>query len=361
MNCLIITLLLCLLHRSKAFVTVVVELDPHYTSTTPPACSPTFVANFESNLTAWVMNATRSISLLSDFTVPGGFHLTYQNTARRQLQDSRELTLTRATNAGTCTRCTSASCKLSCGIGVCNLCAGSRRRTEESSELETGDELEATGERPGGRMLTADWSTVGVYVSNAVEPQIIYYAAVNAGDCLGNYNVLGVNVTFVSNVVLDATMDSALIAAFGAPAPAPPPNTAQACCTLDFANCINWCGTTQQQCETCTVLGLGWLPVGAPAPGSCTSRWGYCGASGTGCCPGLQCLGDQYWKGCFYVPRLPLPTVPSAPAPTTTPVLRPPSSPPTPLPTQRPTAQPTSAPVASTGGGGGWWWCWWCR
>jgi hypothetical protein len=347
-SCLIATLVLACISQSKAFVTIIVELDPYITST-PPACSASFVTNFESNLTAWVLNATHTISFLTDFSVPGGFHLSYQNTVtRRQLEEQekdvgfRRLKTTTSSNSETCNRCTSVGCTLSCGLGTCNLCAGSRRRLLEEADTfseETTNEKDLHVENRR-QLTTADWSTVGTYVSNAIEPQIIYFASAYSGGCLGDYNLLGVNVTFVSDVPIDATMDAAMIAAFGAPAPAPPPNTAKACCSMDFMNCVTYCGTTQKQCQTCSSVDVGWLPLGPPAAGSCTARWNDCTSNVNGCCAGMQCIGDQWWKGCFYVPPL------NAAAPPVTPPTAPSSSHTTPRPTLRPTPPPTKRPTA---------------
>ncbi len=354
-----IVLLACnFIGRSNAYVTVVVELDPYFSSP-PPACSATFINNFESNLTTWVVNATRTIAFLSDFSVPGGFSLAYQNpTSRRNLLMEEEKNAIRSRSLKTapvCTKCTSVGCSLSCGLGVCNLCASSRRHLDQdatdrsfqfqhheatASQLRREDERGADGQR---RVTQADWSTVGNYVSNAIEPMIIYYASVYSGGCLGDYNLLGVNVTFVSDIPLDATMEAALVAAFGAPAPAPPPNTAKACCTMDFTSCVTYCGTTQQQCESCGAADVVWLPKGPPAAGSCIARWGGCLSNVHGCCPGMQCIGNQYWKGCFYIP----PQHGNSPSPPTasSPIIS--SPPPTPPPTLRPTSRPTT---------GSWWW-----
>ncbi len=348
-NRFIIALLLAFACQSKAFVTIAVELDPYFTST-PPACSSTFVSNFESNLTAWVLNATKTISFLSDLKVPGGFHLSYQNPVTRRLHSFRRIKTTTTLTPTSCSKCTSAGCTLSCALGVCDLCAGSRRVLGDVTSEHTNDEGRVRDERA---LTTADWTSVGTYVSNAVEPQIISYATAYSHGCLGDFNLLKVGVTFLSNVPIDATMEGALVAAFGAPAPAPPPNTAKSCCSIDFLNCIPYCGTTQQQCQTCSAVDVDWLPWGAPAQGSCISRWNGCAWNPTGCCRGLQCVGDQFWKGCVYVPHLTSPpTSPPTRAPTLRPTLKPtpfpttlPTSPPTGRPTSRPTAVPTSPPT----------------
>jgi hypothetical protein len=57
----------------------------------------------------------------------------------------------------------------------------------------------------------------------------------------------------------------------------------------------------------------------------------------------MQCIGNQYWKGCFYIP----PQHGNSPSPPTasSPIIS--SPPPTPPPTLRPTSRPTT---------GSWWW-----
>lgn len=73
------------------------------------------------------------------------------------------------------------------------------------------------------------------------------------------------------------------------------------CCTQSFASCVNYCGTTQAQCKSCGDTTVVWLTNGVPPPNTCIPRWSDCTRNVNGCCPGLQCIGDQYWKGCQYV------------------------------------------------------------
>lgn len=66
------------------------------------------------------------------------------------------------------------------------------------------------------------------------------------------------------------------------------------CCSMDYKECIDWCGTTEKQCATCSGHDcLHWLPTGA-VQGSCGSRWSSCNASNP-CCPGLRCEFHSVW------------------------------------------------------------------
>jgi len=94
-------------------------------------------------------------------------------------------------------------------------------------------------------------------------------------------------------------------------------------------NCINWCGNTKAECNTC---GQAWITP--PDLGSCTARWQPCSVDSDCCSPG-HCEGGTH---CEYDPnRAPPPT----PAPTPPPQNNPSS--PTPAPTPAPTPPTTDS------------------
>lgn len=119
----------------------------------------------------------------------------------------------------------------------------------------------------------------------------------------------------------------------------------QGCCSLDYKDCISWCGSTYDSCVNCGG-SEGWLPNGA-APPTCGKRWTGCeennGTGHSGCCPGLTCQSNGGgWKSCLPGNNSPVDPTPSPVAP--------PTSPPTPSPVSQPVSSPVSSP---TGGGGG--------
>jgi hypothetical protein len=130
------------------------------------------------------------------------------------------------------------------------------------------------------------------------------------------------------------------------PTPAPvqtPVTSLAACCTQNFATCVTYCGTTQQQCITCSDTTVSWLPQGVPPANSCIARWSACTNNVDSCCPGLTCVGNSNYAGCQYVSGpTPPPTQPPPIAPTTAPVVPPPTSR---TPTLTPIVTPTIAPV----------------
>lgn len=67
----------------------------------------------------------------------------------------------------------------------------------------------------------------------------------------------------------------------------------EGCCSLDAAMCIDYCGTSQYDCETCPSSQVIWLPHGAPHPESCSARWLGCNyahhAHESDCCDELNC------------------------------------------------------------------------
>lgn len=72
--------------------------------------------------------------------------------------------------------------------------------------------------------------------------------------------------------------------------------SSDACCSQDYKTCINdvgWCGTTESDCNSC---GQKWLSSGAAE--NCLARWANCTNNKRGCCDGLQCRGNKYYRQC---------------------------------------------------------------
>lgn len=108
------------------------------------------------------------------------------------------------------------------------------------------------------------------------------------------------------------------------------------CCSQDGATCISWGGNTKEECINGQNI---WLPHGALPPNTCITRWNACTFNTGGCCPGLACQGNYWWKGCEYVPSTPPHVYP--PPPTTPPTKKPVYTPP-------PTNQPVYVPPPQT-------------
>ena len=115
------------------------------------------------------------------------------------------------------------------------------------------------------------------------------------------------------------------------PSPTSAPDSGKGCCTLDYKECINWCGDTEESCSSCSNNDVGWIPNGPPS-GSCNARWIACGNDKNSCCDGLTCQDD----GNGYFSCLPGDSTPTPPSPT---------NPPQPSPTKPPQPNPTNAPV----------------
>lgn len=116
------------------------------------------------------------------------------------------------------------------------------------------------------------------------------------------------------------------------------------CCSLDYKQCIGWCGPTKDSCKSCNHHdGVGWLENGAPT-GQCKRRWRGCENTPDACCPGLTCReDDNNWLMCQ-----PLETAASDPtgAPTTLSPTASPTEPPTGAPSAvSPTNSPTGSPT----------------
>mmetsp|Transcript_38286 Transcript_38286/g.42915 ORF Transcript_38286/g.42915 Transcript_38286/m.42915 type:complete len:288 (-) Transcript_38286:240-1103(-) len=120
-----------------------------------------------------------------------------------------------------------------------------------------------------------------------------------------------------------------------APTPTtPPPSTGgNGCCSLDYKNCVDWCGPSYDSCMKCDNKDVTWLSNGPPQ-GQCMERWTGCDGNPNGCCDGLTCRwrdGEGY-NAC-------LPNLNPTPAPV--------PAPPTKTPTYAPTVpiEPTISPA----------------
>merc|ERR1711933_441687 len=73
----------------------------------------------------------------------------------------------------------------------------------------------------------------------------------------------------------------------------------EGCCSLDFVNCIDWCGKTEDSCNSCSHHdGVGWMPNGAPT-NQCLGRWSGCQGNESACCDGMVCAAnDNGWPMC---------------------------------------------------------------
>merc|ERR1711937_259792 len=78
-------------------------------------------------------------------------------------------------------------------------------------------------------------------------------------------------------------------------------NDADGCCSLDYKQCIGWCGPTKDSCLGCNHHdGVGWLTNGSAENSNCKPRWSGCSASPNSCCPGLECRPDpNNWMACL--------------------------------------------------------------
>jgi hypothetical protein len=118
------------------------------------------------------------------------------------------------------------------------------------------------------------------------------------------------------------------------PSPTTPPNN-DGCCSLDFKDCVDWCGPSYDSCMNCGNNDVIWLPNGKITD-TCGERWSGCGQDNDlgndGCCNGLTCQ----WRGDGedYFACLPGDGTPTPPQ-------------------TSPTNPPQSSPVQPPSGGGG--------
>lgn len=186
--------------------------------------------------------------------------------------------------------------------------------------------------------------------SNGTKVKILCPAACN--NCpAGAPTTAPVNPTTIApvNLTTNAPGNLPTSAPVNTPTSAPVSNS-NGCCSLDYKNCIDWCGSTYDSCVNCSNQDVDWLSDGA-APSTCGERWTGCGenndAAHSGCCSGLTC---QMRTGDNYMACLPGDdNNPVSPTP-------PPTTAPQPSPTANPVSQPTPvSPAVSppTNGGGG--------
>jgi len=73
------------------------------------------------------------------------------------------------------------------------------------------------------------------------------------------------------------------------------------CCSQSYKDCdAPWCGDTEEACESCSTPDMRWLENGQTF--SCVARWGTCTNDPDGCCEGLKCEGDNFYKQCVVDP-----------------------------------------------------------
>merc|ERR1712194_583597 len=126
-----------------------------------------------------------------------------------------------------------------------------------------------------------------------------------------------------------------------------PTSSPEPCCTLDFQNCINWCGPTKESCSNCNHHdGLGWLSNGPPKD-KCFPRWKGCENRKNACCDGLTCKVDAN-NYLMCLPIKPIGTKEPTAQPTDSPTFVSTTTKPTSVsPTSKPTATPTNLSTPS--------------
>jgi len=119
-------------------------------------------------------------------------------------------------------------------------------------------------------------------------------------------------------------------------------SSVKGCCSNNFKDCVTWCGTSKNQCLSCS-QDVHWIECPNQ---SCLPKYSACKEDPNGCCDGLTCVVDNPgYSQCRYVappptaPDTPAPTAKNTPAPTANEV----SSHPSLSPTETTSASPTSA------------------
>merc|ERR1711959_801068 len=121
------------------------------------------------------------------------------------------------------------------------------------------------------------------------------------------------------------------------PVPAPTGN-GNGCCSLDYKNCVGWCGLTYDSCMNCAETRVTWLPNGAQ--GQCGERWSGCDGDPNRCCNGLTCRWREGHNYMACLPNLNPTNAPVAPPPTFAPTNEPTAPP-------QPTVSPAPTPESS--------------
>mmetsp|Transcript_1353 Transcript_1353/g.1539 ORF Transcript_1353/g.1539 Transcript_1353/m.1539 type:complete len:205 (-) Transcript_1353:215-829(-) len=116
----------------------------------------------------------------------------------------------------------------------------------------------------------------------------------------------------------------------------------EGCCSLNYKDCISWCGNTENSCASCNHHdGLGWL-VNGPPKDQCVSRWTGCENKENACCDGLTCKADTNNNYLMCLPINPIGTKEPTAQPTDAPTFVSTTTKPTSVsPTSKPTATPT--------------------
>jgi len=76
------------------------------------------------------------------------------------------------------------------------------------------------------------------------------------------------------------------------------PSGGNSCCSLNFKDCVTWCPRDEAGCNSCNSGQMYWLANGSRSGSTCLPRWDACTNNPTGCCEGLVCRGDQYYRQC---------------------------------------------------------------
>jgi len=141
----------------------------------------------------------------------------------------------------------------------------------------------------------------------------------NGGVVFKNAAVGEIGSTFESPAPTPPTLEPA-------PSSTPPPLQcgSSGCCSQNFASCVSWCGTTENECLNCN-QDVHWI---CGEQNDCKARWNDCSNDKNGCCDGLTCVDvNPGYSQCRYV---------EGPAPTAPPTLPPPTPAPQPVPTRPP-------------------------
>jgi hypothetical protein len=90
------------------------------------------------------------------------------------------------------------------------------------------------------------------------------------------------------------------------PAPVSPTNapvapttpSGDSCCSLNYKDCVTWCPIDEAGCNSCNSGQMYWLANGSRSGNTCLARWDACTTNPTGCCGGLVCRGNKYYRQC---------------------------------------------------------------
>lgn len=217
-NMLFLVCLFLLLGRTESLnMTVQVTVSPIF-GFNLPICSYPFLQAFQSNLTAWVLQATTPT--IPDFTLEGGLVLVFRAPAfRRRLRSVAVVTSksssTSVSSLKSSAICTSAGCMVNWVNGRCNMCGASRRlATNETSYNNTIDNSTAVDDLDSTRELyNVDFNLLGSTASNYLQnaAQLYLWSHLgNAGGCLGFPTLLSVQVQYLVNQTFNPSLFQSL-------------------------------------------------------------------------------------------------------------------------------------------------------